>query len=133
MKKNTQILRFASIFLLCLLMKACATSAPSNYELNRRSGLDITRDKGETKQETLDRELKNVRTGTAVGTVAKMPARLPPVVEKIWVYDQIVNDGQWLQGTWIFVEVDEAKWLPEIDSGSGSFLDTKTIKINSGS
>ena len=105
---------------------ACQTMAPSNYELNRRSGLGVSLDRGD-EEGSRKGELSRIRTGRLPSKEAVMPARIAPVIEKIWVYDQIVNEGEWMQGTWIFIEVEKAKWLPEIDSGNGSFIDTGKV------
>lgn len=112
-----------------LVATGCQTSAPSNYELNRRSGLSLEGDQGTTPTEATDKDLAGIRTSRLPAKSAQMPARLPPIVEKIWVYDQIINEGEWLQGTWVFVEVEKAKWLPEVDSGSGSFIDSGKIGV----
>ncbi|RYZ90539.1 MAG: hypothetical protein EOP04_03625 [Proteobacteria bacterium] len=112
-----------------LLITSCQTSAPSNYELNRRSGLGLEQDQGVTPEQSVDKDLSAIRTSRLPAKSAQMPARLPPIVEKVWVYDQIINDGEWMQGTWVFVEVESAKWLPEVDSGSGSFIDTGKVGI----
>ena len=108
---------------------ACQTTAPSNYELNRRSGLGVSLD-SENIEEARRGELSKVRTGRLPSKEAVMPARVAPVIEKIWMYDQIVNEGEWMQGTWIFIEVEKAKWLPELDSGYGSFIDTGKVGIS---
>lgn len=112
-----------------LLATGCQTSAPSNYELNRRSGLSLEEDQGVTTEQSVDKDLSAIRTSRLPAKSAQMPARLPPIVEKVWVYDQIINEGEWMQGTWVFVEVERAKWLPEVDSGSGSFIDSGKVGI----
>lgn len=112
-----------------LAVTGCQTSAPSNYELNRRSGLGVETDQGVPPTEAVDKDLAGIRTSRLPAKNPQMPARLPPIVEKVWVYDQIINEGEWLQGTWVFVEVEKAKWLPEVDSGSGSFIDSGKVRI----
>ena len=121
-------MKYIAIVILSALC-ACQTTAPSNYELNRRSGLGVSLDR-ENKEEARRGELSKVRTGRLPSKEAVMPARVAPVIEKIWMYDQIVNEGEWMQGTWIFIEVEKAKWLPELDSGYGSFIDTGKVGIN---
>lgn len=116
-----------------ILSTGCQTTAESNYELNRRSGLGIEEDQGKAASDTLGKDMASLRTSRIPGRPAQMPVRLPPVVEKIWVYDQIINDGQWMQGTWIFLEVEGSRWLSEIDSGSGSFLDNGKVGIKKSS
>lgn len=109
---------------------ACQTTAPSHYELNRRSGLSISVDDPKSQKDSTG-EVSQIRAGRLPSKDAFAPARTAPVIEKVWVYDQIINDGQWLQGTWIFLEVEKAKWLPEIDIGQGSFLETGKVQMQS--
>lgn len=70
-----------------------------------------------------------IRTGPTTSKSAEMPARIPPVIAKVWVYDQLINGNQWLQGTWLFIEVDRGRWLPEVDSGHGNFAETGRVEI----
>lgn len=115
--------------LIVLAHLSCQSLAPSNYELNRRSGLRVSIDnKDERGSEKF--ELRNITAVKAYEKNAAMPARAAPVIEKIWMFDQIVNEGEWMQGTWIFIEVEKAKWLPELDSGSNSFIDTGKVGLN---
>ena len=110
------------------ILAACQTTAPSNYELNRRSGLGVSLD---TEAKVSNKgELSKIRTGRMPSKEAVMPVRVAPLIEKIWVYDQIVNEGEWMQGTWMFIEVEKAKWLPEVETGYGSFIETKKISIS---
>ena len=104
-------------------LASCQTTAPSSYELNRRSGVPVSMDSEQenSSNETIDKDLSKIRTGTSLPKNPRMPVRLPGVVEKVWVYGHRVNDQHWLQDTWIFVEVDQEKWLGEIDSGEGDF------------
>ena len=55
--------------------------------------------------------------GAGIGAVDVKPASLPireqPVVAKVWVRDQILDGGHWMQGTWIFVEVESSRWSGE--------------------
>ncbi len=53
-----------------------------------------------------------------------MPARTAPVVRKVWVADQKLEDGSWVQGTWMFVEVAPARWLYEVDPGAAPFVES---------
>ena len=117
MKKLLLLSLFASV--------GCQTTAPSNYELNRRSGIPVALDSSEelTSDESIEGDLSNLRTGTALSKAARMPVRLPGVVEKVWVYGHRVNEKHWMQGTWVFVEVDSEKWLGEVDSGEGEFFE----------
>jgi hypothetical protein len=124
---NAQLIFFAAF---SCITSACQTTAPSHYELNRRSGLSISVDDPASQTDSTG-EVGQIRTGRLPSKDAFAPARTAPVIEKVWVYDQIINDGQWLQGTWIFLEVEKAKWLPEIDIGQGSFLETGKVQMQS--
>jgi hypothetical protein len=115
--------------LLVVLVSGCQTMAESKYELNRRSGLGLDEDQGTTGGVVVDKDMASIRTGRMPARAAQMPVRLPPVIEKVWVYDQIINDGQWIQGTWLFVEIEGSRWLSEVDSGSGSFIDSGRVGI----
>ena len=52
-----------------------------------------------------------------------MPARTAPVIRRVWVADQTLPDGSWLQGTWWFMEVEPSHWLYEIDPGAAPFAE----------
>ncbi len=49
-------------------------------------------------------------TGGAV-KAGVAPARTKPWIEKVWVHDQEIDGGYWLQGTWVFLEVEPGRWL----------------------
>lgn len=106
-----------NLFVLSILfLTGCAiTRADSGYELNRRVGLPIP---GED-----DEPLKKDKLGSA-SNFAKtpyMPARLPPVVERVWLFDRKIGN-YWQQGTWIWVEVAPGRWLNETDPGGAPLL-----------
>ena len=117
-------MRKLTVVLIILFVMGCQTTAPTSYELNRRSGVPVALDtEDQDTSETVDKDLSKIRTGTALPKDPRKPVRLPGVVEKVWVYGHRVNEKHWLQDTWIFVEVDQEKWLGEIDSGEGGFSD----------
>ena len=119
-----------TLSLFTVMLNGCATNAPTNYELNRRSGLSVSVDKEEVSEEELVAgDLSKVKTRRGPSKGSMMTARLPPIVEKVWVYDQLVNNDQWMQGTWIFIEVDKGRWLPEIEVGPGDFLKSGKIEL----
>lgn len=98
--------------LVAVILQACSTTAPSTYELNQRSGLDVSVDNEEfSSQEQISSDLGKLKKTNQAAVSPREPARRPPRVEKVWVYDQIINEKEWLQGTWIFVEVEEAEWI----------------------
>lgn len=118
------------LFFLMLTLVGCATTTPTNYELNRRSGLGVDQDREDfDEDEAVAKEVSYIRTGTARGRVSKMPARVPAVIAKVWVYEQIINKDQWLQGTWLFLEVEKERWLPQVDTGYGNFINRGPVGV----
>ena len=47
--------------------------------------------------------------------VATEPIRTDPRIEKVWIYNQEINDGTYLQGTYVFFQVDNGYWLSPSD------------------
>lgn len=86
----------------------CATRAPTKFELDRRAGL---MPESEASQKALESPLL-----TALATVKKIPHsphRVGPRIEKIWVYDQELGSSAWMQGTFVFLEVEPGRWATE--------------------
>lgn len=103
-----------SIAICCLLISGCAiTRAETNYELNRRSGEPIP-------SENLEGSL-TLRSNSNLPRRPYMPARLPPVVERVWFFDRQVG-GYWQQGTWVWLEVEQSRWLNEVDPGGAPLV-----------
>jgi hypothetical protein len=94
---------------------ACVSRAPTECELDRRSGLYPSsycdKDVAATPRE------RPALVGGAAATANTVPASLPireqPVVAKVWVRDQILDGGHWMQGTWLFIEVEPSRWSGE--------------------
>ncbi len=101
--------------LILLMLPSCASMPESNFELDRRSGMRPPGDASTDVIETLRSERNLTQT-------PKMPARVEPLIEKIWVYDQILEGGHWLSGTWMFVEIERSRWLPELDTGAAPLI-----------
>ncbi len=99
------------LVLALFLFARCASMPDGTYELDRRSGMTPP---GAGSPELV---VDSMRTERTLGRAASMPARVEPLIEKVWVYDQILEGGHWLQGTWMFVEIEKSKWLPEVDTG----------------
>ena len=93
-------------------LSACATRAPSDYELDRRAGLVPT-----VEVERLRRDAEDIRQVNGDGKAAHQPPRSQPRLERIWVYDQELDGGYWLQGTYVFLEVEPGRWLEETQAG----------------
>lgn len=110
---------------LSLLALACTTGclrrAPTTFELDRRAGhAPPSLDPG---HRTGGRDPVPVplQSTSTLAAAPHMPARIEPVVQRVWVADQLLEDGSWLQGTWMFVETAPARWLVEVDPGGGTF------------
>lgn len=106
--------RMIAVFCCSTLIQACASSAPSKYELNRRSGLDIAVDKDGHPEEQIDRDMALFKLEEAAGKNPNQPGRTKPIVEKVWVYPQKINGQDWMQGTWVYIEVAPSVWSPEL-------------------
>ncbi len=76
--------------------------------------------KGETPPPS---ELGQVRTSSAVARSPRMPVKVPPLIERVWVSDLPLGPDARLQGTWLFLEVEHGKWLDEVDPGGGPLID----------
>lgn len=99
-----------------IFMTSCLTRAPTTYELDRRAGMLPPN------QIQVQDDLAKMQTSSNVARQAQMPARLSPLVEKIWVNSQILPDGSKLDGTWMWIEVEKSKWLDENDPGSAPLV-----------
>lgn len=109
-----------NIFLLCLagvsLTTGCMSRAPTTYELDKRAGmLPPTENSVKT-------ALSNLDSDSSLKKGAYMPARVGPVVQKVWITDQHLPDGSLLQGTWLFLEVEPGKWYDEVDNYHANFI-----------
>jgi hypothetical protein len=102
------------VFLSCL--GACATRAPSTHELERRGGLSG----GKSDEKTYEADLGRIAAEKAQAKETGAPVRLAPLIARVWVHDQTVDEGHWLQGTWMFVEVEGSKWVKAPDASGGT-------------
>lgn len=117
--------RFPSLLVLVLLVPGCLRRAPTSYELDKRAGhpLPPTEPAYETKKSLRKASFTEpLHTTSNIARAPQMPARSAPVVRRVWVVDQTLPDGSWLQGTWWFVEVQPSRWLHEIDPGAAPFV-----------
>lgn len=103
--------------LLCIPMfTGCLTRAPTTYELDKRAGmLPPTENAVKT-------ALTNLDSNSSLKKSTYMPARVGPVIQKVWITDQHLPDGSLLQGTWLFLEVEPGKWYDEVDNYHASFV-----------
>lgn len=98
------------------LFAGCITRAPTTYELDRRAGFTTP---GEP---TIPDELTKMRANANINKNPIVPARVPSLVEKIWINDQILADGAKMQGTWLFLEVEPGRWVDDVDSSAPSLI-----------
>lgn len=98
-----------------LVLGGCVTKFPTDYELDRRSG--STPASGIPGIESLS----NYSLRDAPMTPDYMPVRSQPVVTKVWVYDRRLGPN-WLQGTWMFIEVQPSQWVTELEPRSNNFV-----------
>lgn len=112
--------------LVCLLV-GCAHRAPTDYPMDRRSGFGVPPAEAEYISKKRHRKAQRhavplLQTTSVVAPRPQMPARSAPVVRRVWMTDRILEDGSWLAGTWVWVELEPARWLPEVDPGGGVFV-----------
>jgi hypothetical protein len=102
--------RHLSKFLLTpVIAVGCVSRAPTDCELDKRSGLypssfcEGKADKG---------AVEPVQGATAASVKPnEIPVRSEPLVKRVWIHDQILEGGHWMQGTWAYIEVEPSKWV----------------------
>ena len=106
----------------------CLVRAPTSYELDKRAGNGLPpadpayehprryKRKGQSFEEPL-------RATSGIAPAPLLPARTAPVIRRVWVADQTLPDGSWLQGTWWYLEAEPSRWLHEIDPGAAPFAE----------
>lgn len=96
------------IFLMCssCLFISCVTRAPSNYELDRRAGR--LPKKADKTSQSIAKEIHAIK---GQDKVPIDPIHINPHIEKIWIYNQEINDGTYLQGTYVFFQIDNGYWF----------------------
>lgn len=105
-KKNKGSVFF---FFYSILTAACASRAPTECELDKRSGLypsSFCEDNGRAGPVE---PLQGSKSKAIVPS--EVPVRSEPLVKKVWIHDQILEGGHWMQGTWAFIEVEPSKWV----------------------
>jgi hypothetical protein len=103
--------------LLCVLATGCMHRAPTTYELDRRAGFTPP------PQAAAKDDLDKLRTSSVVPRSPRVPVKVPPLIEKVWVSDQVLADGAVLQGTWLYLEIVGGRWLNEVDPGGAPLID----------
>ncbi len=87
--------------LLLLTQLSCLSRAPTDYELDKRAG----RAPEQVAPAPLALSVDSHDTKPPAG-----PMLVPPEIVPVWIYGHSQTDGTWLQGTWVFVEVQPARW-----------------------
>lgn len=93
------------------LCASCITRAPSNYELDRRAG----RVPGNLSVSVHKQFANEIHEIKGQETQSIEPKRVEPRIEKVWIYNQELNDGAYLQGTFVFMQIDNGYWLNPAD------------------
>lgn len=92
------------LFIISLSTVSCMTRAPSDYQLDRQAGRLPQKESSEV-------GLFDVFHIRGILKDSKDPIRIPPAVEKVWIYDQENEDGSFLQGTYLYFQLDSGHWL----------------------
>lgn len=93
---------------------SCVTRAPSDYELDRRAGR-LPKKEDKTSYKAISKEIHEIK---GQNKVPVKPTRIAPRIENIWIYNQELNDGTYLQGTFLFIQIDNGYWLNPSDQKS---------------
>lgn len=103
--------KISRYFVICFSLSAligCVSRAPSDCELDKRSGLypssfcENTSNSDDKVEK--NKSVSNIRPSS-------IPVRSEPLIKRVWVNDQILEGGHWMQGTWIYIEVEPSKWV----------------------
>jgi hypothetical protein len=108
--KEVKSLAFKFLTLLGLAPAfSCASRAPTQYELDKRAGLlSVAESKEETNQKIVPSSANAAKLDPKK---PEIPRRASPWFERLWVYDQETKGGYWLQGTFVFVEIEPGRWI----------------------
>jgi len=112
--------RILSALFLILSVTSCQTTAESNYELNRRSGLSLGQDLKDQEFNTKSNlKSKKLTLNQTSGVAANAPRLTAPSVEKVWVNSQQISEDTWIQGTWVYLQTDKPRWVLPLKKGRG--------------
>ena len=94
---------------LSCIVGGCVSRAPTDCELDKRSGLYPS----SFCKETADKGAVEPTQGATAANVKpnEIPVRSEPLVKRVWIHDQILEGGHWMQGTWAYIEVEPSKWV----------------------
>ena len=91
---------------------SCVTRAPTENELDRRAGLAPIA-AADDRRDELEEQLKGLHPITGKDKPTRLPLRSSARLERVWVYDQELDGGYWLQGTYLYLEVEPGRWIEE--------------------
>ncbi len=100
-------------FLVAGVSAGCVSRAPTECELDRRSGLYPS--------SYCDSEAAKKAPPAALAAAASplsskpapVPVREQPTVARVWIHDQLLEGGTLMEGTWAFIEVEPSRWARE--------------------
>lgn len=102
-------------------LTGCMSRAPSEYQLDIKSGL-IPPDK-EISEKNLKENLSLLRPGRVPMPGDKeVPVYTSPLIEEVYVYPQKLSDDSFMSGTYIWLVVDSGDWYVSRDNGTGNLL-----------
>ena len=110
-----------SYLALFIVVPGCLSRAPTSYELDKRSSSGSLGQAGLPDTANSKDALQGARFSSQVEKETFQPVRVQALIEKIWVYDQQLGPA-WLQGSWLYIEVQPAQWFDAIDPGSAPFV-----------
>jgi hypothetical protein len=123
MKKT--LLSSPTLFLLAGAAAGCVSRAPTECELDRRSGLyPSSYCDSEAAKKAPPAALAAAATSPSTKP-APVPVREQPTVARVWIHDQLLEGGILMEGTWAFIEVEPSRWARE---GQGPlFVPSRTV------
>lgn len=105
----------------CISITGCMTRAPSEYQLDIKSGLVPPNQ--ELNEKNLKEKISLLRPGRVpMPNEKEIPIYTSPLIEEVYVYPQKLSDDLFLSGTYIWLVVDEGDWYISRDTGSGKLL-----------
>ncbi len=101
-------------FFVFFFLSACVSRAPTDCELDKRSGQYPSSfcDEKDAKKDSPAPEVSGSRSLNP-SRKPSIPIREEAQIARVWVADQKIDGGHWMQGTWIFVELEGSRWSGE--------------------
>lgn len=94
----------------CSFLTSCVTRAPSKYELDKEAGRWPTQ-LGKKSEKQLTQNIEQIKKISENSKPSNEPILLEPRVEKVWIYDQELSDLLYFQGTYVYLRIDNGRWL----------------------